>query len=100
MLIAHVAQLTGWVGLHGLASPALLAGAGEDAGLLRMGRGSDDRRLLKGGPASTREEVGDPEGQKAQAHARTARNLHGGSETCDSRSLLEPKVSAGSMARL
>ena len=53
MLIAHVAQLTGWVGLHGLASPALLAGAGEDAGLLRMGRGSDDRLLLKGGLAST-----------------------------------------------
>ena len=53
MLVAHVAQLTGWVGLHGLASPALLAGTGEDAGLLRMGRGSDDRRLLKGRPVST-----------------------------------------------
>lgn len=38
--------------------------AGEDAGLLRMGGGSDNRRLLEGRPASTREEVDDPEGQK------------------------------------
>lgn len=39
VLIAHVPQLARRVGLHGLAPSALLAGSGEDAGLLWMGRG-------------------------------------------------------------
>lgn len=47
---------------------------------------------LEGRPAST-QEVDDPEGQKA--HRPTPKRqeaLHGGSETCVSRSLLEPKL--------
>lgn len=46
VLVAHVPQLAGRVGLHGLAPSALLTGAGEDAALLWVG-GGDDGQLAR-----------------------------------------------------